>query len=261
MISDTDSTRITSLRTIRNKLDEYIREKRYYATFNIELGADAESLLKVTVWQSPSMPLDEKAVEQGFSDYCDANNLEKSLVLVCFEEDVDADSSLITDPWTIREKLEGFIKEKGYNAGVSFIHEEQMDVMKMKKLLVSFGEVPISEMNRDQDAIVKEFGDFCIEKNLYDSLISYMFTAEIVVTSNETTSATTETTTTTVFAVPDETTTLPENSTAAAVTQISSDLPQTGNNTPARLLAVLSALITAGAGAALLALRRKEETM
>ena len=47
-------------------------------------------------------------------------------------------------------------------------------------------------------------------------------------------------------------------STATTSTVTITDLPQTGDNNPARLLAVLSALITAGAGTALLALRRKE---
>ena len=50
-------------------------------------------------------------------------------------------------------------------------------------------------------------------------------------------------------------------STATTSTVTITDLPQTGNNNPSRLLAVLSALIAAGAGAALLALRRKEETL
>lgn len=55
-----------------------------------------------------------------------------------------------------------------------------------------------------------------------------------------------------------ETTTASTASTETTSTVTISDLPQTGDNNPARLLAVLSALITTGAGTALLALRRKE---
>ena len=95
-------------------------------------------------------------------------------------------------------------------------------------------------------------------------------TASVTLTAESTTSTATTSTVTITTTVESDTDTTASTtasvtltaesttSTATTSTVTITDLPQTGDNNPARLLAVLSALVTAGAGAALLALRRKE---